>query len=163
MNFVLIDRITALEPGRRIVARKAVSLAEEYLADHFPSFPVLPGVLMVEAMVESAAWLVQADQDFAHSLLLLQEARNIVFKSFVVPGEVLEVEVEAKAIGADDSSFVATGRAGGREVVKARFALRHANLADERPELAAVDRALIEQARARFELLGGREAPCSGP
>ncbi|MAF57059.1 MAG: hypothetical protein CMK03_03890 [Ponticaulis sp.] len=67
MKFHLVDRIESLEPGRRIVTIKALSLAEEYLADHFPAFPVLPGVMMIEALVQSAAWLVRVEQDFARS------------------------------------------------------------------------------------------------
>ena len=50
MRFSLIDRITDIKPNESITAVKALTLAEEYLADHFPAFPVLPGVLMVEAI-----------------------------------------------------------------------------------------------------------------
>ena len=67
MKFHLVDRIESLVPGKRIVTTKALSLAEEYLADHFPAFPVLPGVMMIEAMVQSAAWLVRVAQDFSRS------------------------------------------------------------------------------------------------
>ncbi|MBQ6157806.1 MAG: hypothetical protein IJJ20_02205 [Thermoguttaceae bacterium] len=52
MHFSLIDKIDVLEPHKRIVATKSLSLAEEYLQDHFPKFPVMPGVLMIEAMAE---------------------------------------------------------------------------------------------------------------
>ena len=110
MRFVLIDRITELVPGERIRAVKALSLAEEYLADHFPRFPVMPGVLMIEALVQASAWLVRETESYAHSLLLLAEAKNVTYKSFVSPGQVLEVTVEAKAIEADTSRFVGTGR-----------------------------------------------------
>ncbi len=58
MKFLLVDRIESIQPGQRIVTTKALTLAEEYLADHFPAFPVMPGVLMLEALVQSAAWLV---------------------------------------------------------------------------------------------------------
>ena len=61
MRFTLVDRIVALEPGKTITAVKNLSLAEEYLADHFPGFPVLPGVLMLEAMTQAAAWLVHPE------------------------------------------------------------------------------------------------------
>src|SRR5512146_209795 len=105
MKFVLIDRITELVPGERIVAVKALSLAEEYLADHFPRFPVLPGVLMIEALVQSSAWLVRATEDFAHSMLLLAEAKNVTYKSFVSPGQVLELAVEVKELGEHGSRF----------------------------------------------------------
>src|SRR5262245_7400051 len=98
MKFILIDRITELVPGQRITAVKALSLAEEYLADHFPRFPVMPGVLMVEALVQASAWLVRATQDFAHSMVLLSEARNVTYKNFVSPGQVFEISVEAKEI-----------------------------------------------------------------
>ena len=89
MKFCLVDRIESIEPGKRIVTIKALSLAEEYLADHFPIFPVMPGVLMVEAMVQSAAWLVRVEQDFSKSLILLSSARNVRYGNFVAPGMVL--------------------------------------------------------------------------
>ena len=62
MRFILIDKIVSLEAGRSLKAVKSVSLAEEYLADHFPAFPVLPGVLMLQGLVESASWLVPRDR-----------------------------------------------------------------------------------------------------
>ena len=55
MRFILIDKVVSLEPGKEIKAVKSVSLAEEYLADHFPAFPVLPGVLLLEGLIESAS------------------------------------------------------------------------------------------------------------
>ena len=54
MRFVLIDRITEINPGQSLTAVKNLSLAEEYLADHFPGFPVMPGVLMLEALTQAA-------------------------------------------------------------------------------------------------------------
>ena len=53
MRFTLIDRITELKPGVSITAVKGLTLAEEYLQDHFPRFPVMPGVLMLEAMFQA--------------------------------------------------------------------------------------------------------------
>ncbi|MGW8257129.1 MAG: 3-hydroxyacyl-ACP dehydratase FabZ family protein, partial [Thermoguttaceae bacterium] len=67
MRFSLIDRIVDVELGVRISAVKTLSMAEEYLADHFPHFPVMPGVLMLEAMTQASAWLVRYSEDFAHS------------------------------------------------------------------------------------------------
>jgi len=153
MKFILIDRITELVPGERIRAVKALSLAEEYLADHFPRFPVMPGVLMIEALVQASAWLVRETESYAHSLLLLAEAKNVTYKSFVSPGQVLEVAVEAKAIEADTSRFVGTTRCGETEMAKAHWSLRHLNLADQDARLEALDRKLIASARQQMVLL----------
>ncbi len=158
MKFFLVDRIISVEPGRRIVTCKALSLAEEYLADHFPTFPVMPGVLMLEAMVQSAAWLVRATEDFAHSMIVLAEAKNINYKSFVSPGQTLEVTAEAIRIEASESEFKARGRCEDREMVKARLRLRHYNLADGHPDMAEVDRRIVADARRRYDLLGGQSA-----
>lgn len=153
MKFVLVDRITELEPGRRIVAHKALSLAEEYLADHFPRFPVLPGVLMLEAMVQSAAWLVRASLDFAPSVIVLREARNVTYKSFVAPGQVLTIEATCKEMGAEMSVFSARGQVGAREMLKGQISLRHLNLADADPAAAEHDARLRARMRNLFELL----------
>ena len=158
MKFILIDRIVSLEPSSRIVTRKSLSLAEEYLADHFPTFPVMPGVLMLEAMVQSAAWLVRVSQDFSHSMVVLEEAKNINYKSFVSPGRTLEVTVEAVQIGEGQSEFRAFGRSGDEEMVKARLKLRHYNLAQQDASLADLDEQLVRDARRTFELIGGTEA-----
>jgi 3-hydroxyacyl-[acyl-carrier-protein] dehydratase len=91
MRFVLLDRIVALEPGVRITAVKNLSLAEEYLADHFPGFPVMPGVLMLQAMTEAGAWLVRESEDFAHSVVVLGQANNVKYGQFVEPGQTLTV------------------------------------------------------------------------
>ena len=153
MKFILIDRITELVPGQRISAVKALSLAEEYLADHFPRFPVLPGVMMIEALTQASAYLVRATEDFAHSMVVLAEVNNVVYKSFVSPGQVFELSVEAKEITPQSSRFIGTGRCGDTEMVKARWSLRHFNLADEDPAMRDTDSKLVANARERFNLL----------
>lgn len=153
VKFVLIDRILELESGKRIVAQKAVSLAEEYLADHFPAFPVLPGVLMIEALVQASAWLVRDALDFAPSLVLLNEARNVTYKSFVPPGRVLTLECLCHELDAAASSFTGRGSVDGREIVKGRFRLRHLQLAATDPSYAEIDARLREQQRGLFSLL----------
>lgn len=153
MKFVLIDRIVALEPGKRIVAQKALSLAEEYLADHFPKFPVLPGVLMLEALVQASAWLVRVSTDFAPGLVLLKEARNVTYKSFVAPGQVLTIESECRELGPAQSQFAARGLLDGREIVKGQLVLRHLQLGQADAELAAIDEKLRTRDRALLGLL----------
>ncbi len=153
MRFILIDKIVSLERGKKIKAVKSVSLAEEYLADHFPTFPVLPGVLLLEGLIESASWLVREAENFAHSMILLEEARNVKYKSFLAPGSRIEYTVEAKTIEEAVSSFTGFGLSGGVRIVEARFGLRHFNLADENSALAVVDAEIIENMKKRWKLL----------
>ena len=153
MKFILIDQVISLESGRQIKAVKNVSLAEEYLADHFPAFPTLPGVLLLEGLVESASWLVRVSENFAHSMVLLEQARNVKYKSFLAPGGRIEYIVEAKTIGDDLSSFSGYGESDGQRIVEARFGLRHFNLADEDSAMAAVDAEIIENMKQRWKLL----------
>jgi 3-hydroxyacyl-[acyl-carrier-protein] dehydratase len=153
VKFVLVDRIEELEIGRRIVAFKALSLAEEYLADHFPRFPVLPGVFMLEAMVQASAWLARASLEFAPALVVLREARNVTYRSFLGPGRVLRIESQCREMAPECSDYLAHGLVEGREIVKARLTLRHLNLADTDPAMADVDERIRTSLRAQFRLL----------
>ena len=59
MRFNLVDQIVDVQPGQTIRVVKNLTLGEEYLADHFPTFPVMPGVLMLQMLVEAGAWLIR--------------------------------------------------------------------------------------------------------
>ncbi len=157
MRFILIDKIVSLESGKEIKAVKSVSLAEEYLADHFPTFPVLPGVLLLEGLIESASWLVREAENFAHSMILLEQARNVKYRSFLAPGARIEYTVQARTIEENLSSFNGFGLSEGQKIVEARFGLRHFNLADESPTMAAVDAAIIENMKKRWKLLSSQK------
>lgn len=153
MRFILIDKVVEFEPGKSLRAIKNLSLAEEYLADHFPIFPVLPGVLLLEGLIESASWLVRQTEDYAHSMVLLEQARNVKYKSFLAPGMQIEYTVEAKTVDENVSSFSGRGVSADELIIEARFSLRHFNLADEDSKMAAVDGEVIEKLKKRWELL----------
>ena len=153
MRFTLIDRIVELEPGVRITAVKNLTMAEEYLSDHFPRFPVMPGVLMLEAMTQASAWLVRVTEDFAHSMVLLKQAANVKYGQFVEPGETLTVTAEILKMGEKDTRLKARGTVGGRTTVGGRLVLARYNLADARPEHATIDRATKAELRKTYSLL----------
>jgi 3-hydroxyacyl-[acyl-carrier-protein] dehydratase len=153
MRFILIDKVVSLDSGKEIKTVKSVSLAEEYLADHFPTFPVLPGVLLLEGLIESASWLVREAENFAHSMILLEQARNVKYKSFLAPGAQIEYTVQVKTIEENISSFVGFGVSGNEQIVEAKLGLRHFNLADENPALADIDARVIENMKNRWKLL----------
>jgi 3-hydroxyacyl-[acyl-carrier-protein] dehydratase len=153
MKFVLIDKVTAMEPGKTLTAVKSVSLAEEYLADHFPIFPVLPGVLLLEGLIESASWLVRQKSNFAQSMVLLESARNVRYKSFAAPGMQIQYTVSVKTMEDNASSFTGVGVCGDEEIVAAQLTLRHFNLADENPKMAATDGLVVENMKKRWKLL----------
>jgi 3-hydroxyacyl-[acyl-carrier-protein] dehydratase len=158
MKFHLVDKITKIVPGKRIETIKALSLAEEYLADHFPSFPVLPGVMMLEALVQSAAWLTRLQQDYSRSVIVLAAARNVRYASFVQPGNIMRAEVEAVEIGPDSAKFKGQCFVGETMTVSARLELKCFNLADRQKYLAPADAAIVAQLRERFKLVGGPAA-----
>ena len=155
MKFHLVDRVDALDPPERIVTTKCLSAAEEYLADHFPTFPVMPGVLMLESCVQAAAWLVRLATDWTASIVVLHRARNVRYASFVVPGHTLQVEAAAGQSADGLYGFKCTGTVDGRTAVQARIDLRALNLADTNPSLAAADAAILAEMTQRFGLIGG--------
>jgi 3-hydroxyacyl-[acyl-carrier-protein] dehydratase len=160
MKFILSDKITKIEPGSRIETVKNVSLAEEYLQDHFPAFPILPGVLMIESLVQAAAWLLRVEQKFSKSVILLQKAQNTKYANFVAPGNTLRVEVDAISMTDDVSKFKGAGYVGDKLAVSGKFELVSFNTAD-RPDLQApkaTDEELIADMKKRFALVRGPDA-----
>ncbi len=96
--FLLIDEVVELEPGARVVARKRVREDEWYLAGHFPGRPIMPGVLMVEAMAQTGAVAVLADEANRGKLALFAGIDDVRFKRIVGPGDELELTCEIERL-----------------------------------------------------------------
>lgn len=103
MKYRLVDNIIE-QSDDRIVVMKQVTLAEEYLADHFPAFPVLPGVMMIETLVQAARMMLAPRGD---ARLVLGEVKAVKFGNMVRPGEQLIVEVTLN--GENDGLFTCKG------------------------------------------------------
>jgi 3-hydroxyacyl-[acyl-carrier-protein] dehydratase len=96
--FLLLDEVTELEPGVRVVARKLVREDEWYLEGHFPGRPIMPGVLMVEAMAQAGAVAVLAVPQNRGKLALFAGIDDVRFKRLVQPGDELELVCEIERL-----------------------------------------------------------------
>ena len=92
--FLLVDRVDELEPGVRAVGIKNVTQNEPFFEGHFPEYPVMPGVLIVEAMAQVGAVGVMAVEEYRQKLALFAGIDGVRFRRQVVPGDVLRMEVE---------------------------------------------------------------------
>jgi 3-hydroxyacyl-[acyl-carrier-protein] dehydratase len=153
MRFTLIDRITSIEPGKSITAVKNLSLGEEYLGDHFPGFPVMPGVLMIEALVQTAGWLMRWHEGFAYSTVLLKSCRAVKFINFVSPGHSLHVTAQVQGWNGAECTFKGTGTVDGASAVSAKLTLTRFNLCERDPGLKGSDEAQLRAARELFSVL----------
>jgi 3-hydroxyacyl-[acyl-carrier-protein] dehydratase len=163
MRFSLLDRVLDIEPGKSITAVKAVTLSEEYLADHFPRFPVLPGVFMLEALTQASAWTIRLGEDFAHAIVVLRSARNVKYGDFVEPGKTLTVSIEVLAQDESITKVKATGRVGDRTSLTARLTLERYNLADRLPHGAALDARVRTEMRRLWSILYPAPRPAGRP
>jgi 3-hydroxyacyl-[acyl-carrier-protein] dehydratase len=97
MRWIWIDKFVEFESGRRAVAVKNVTLAEEHLHDHFPGFPVMPECLMIEGMAQTAGILVGQAGDFQEKVILAK-INKAVFFDYVTPGDSLRIEAKIETI-----------------------------------------------------------------
>lgn len=156
MRFQLVDRITAFTPGVKLSAIKRLTLGEEYLADHFPSFPVMPGVLMLETLVQAAAWLIRLTEEFTPTIVTLREVKGVKYGTFMPPGQTMSLSVEVQGSynrELNTVSFKGTGEQGGQSVVNARFVLTKYRLSATKPALVEVDEQLTRHYRQQAALL----------
>jgi 3-hydroxyacyl-[acyl-carrier-protein] dehydratase len=153
MRFNLVDRIIEVHAGRSLQAVKNLTLGEEYLADHFPTFPVMPGVLMLETLVEAGAWLLRVTDDFRHSIVVLREARNVKYGTFMEPGRQMRVTVELVERQGERATLKGRGEVEGQSTVSARLMLQGYNLRDRDAALGIKDDRLVQHYREMWSFL----------
>jgi len=100
MRWIWIDKFVEFQSGRRAVALKNVTLAEEHLHDHFPGFPVMPESLMIEAMAQTAVILVGEAKKFQEKVILAK-IKKAVFFDYVKPGDTIKLDAKIESIVAE--------------------------------------------------------------
>lgn len=96
--FLLIDRIEHIVPGERVTAIKGVTFNEPHFQGHFPGYPLMPGVLIVEAMAQAGGLLLLREYPKGSKLILFTGIEGAKFRKPVVPGDQLRIEVEVLAV-----------------------------------------------------------------
>ncbi|MDQ3507539.1 MAG: 3-hydroxyacyl-ACP dehydratase FabZ [Actinomycetota bacterium] len=119
--FLLVDRIEELEPGVRAVGLKNVTQNEPFFEGHFPEYPVMPGVLIVEAMAQVGAVGVMAVEEYRQKLALFAGIDKVRFRRQVVPGDVLTMEVEISRLKGRVGRGRGTATVGGEKACEAEL------------------------------------------
>ena len=119
--FLLVDRIDELEPGVRAVGVKNVTQNEPFFQGHFPDYPVMPGVLVIEGMAQVGAVGVMAGGEHSEKLALFAGIDGVRFRKQVVPGDVLTMEVEIDRLKGRVGRGTGRASVGGERVCEAQL------------------------------------------
>ncbi len=121
MRYLLVDHITDHTPGERIKAVKNVAMSEDFLEFHFPKNPIMPGVMLLEALTQLTGWLEAVSSDFS-SWFLIDRVIKSNFYGFAFPGDQVELEVEiVSSDGPDKRVYRGTGFVKGKKKIVAEF------------------------------------------
>ncbi len=121
MRYLLIDHITEWKPGESIRGIKNVAMSEDFLEFHFPGTPIMPGVMLLEAISQLTGWLVAASSDFKE-WFLIGRVLKCGFYGFALPGDKVEFTVSKISSGSEESlTFAAVGMVEGKKKIAAEF------------------------------------------
>jgi 3-hydroxyacyl-[acyl-carrier-protein] dehydratase len=121
MRYLLVDRIVEVKAGEKIRGIKNIAMSEDFLEYHFPRNPVMPGVLLLEALAQLTGWLEAASSDFGN-WFLLSRVRSSRFYGFSLPGDVVELAVEVSPrSGTDTRIYKGTATVDGRKKASAEY------------------------------------------
>lgn len=163
MEFRQLDEILNLEIGKSITATRLLRAEESILEDHFPLFPVLPGVLMLEACFQAGMWLILATEEFKLPLIILKSARNVKYSDFVAPGDTLTVTMDIVKHEQRTTSFKAKGVVSGPDreanAFSGRLVLERSTVEERYPVRGPSQYALVYGLKEKLEdLMAGVHA-----
>lgn len=119
--FLLVDRILALDPGKRAVGRKNITVNEPFFQGHFPQRAIMPGVMIIEVMAQVGGVMILSVEEHQGKLAYIGTVDNAKFRKPVVPGDTLEVEVELLRLRGNAGKVRCMARVGGEEVAEAEI------------------------------------------
>lgn len=116
--FLLVDRVVEMEPGKRVLAYKNISQNEPFFSGHFPGQPIMPGVLIIEALAQAGGLLTQMSHqgDAAGRMFYMVKVENARFSRMVVPGDRLELDVTLKRLIRNMALYSGIARVDGQQV-----------------------------------------------
>jgi 3-hydroxyacyl-[acyl-carrier-protein] dehydratase len=139
--FLLIDRVTEIVRTKRIVAVKNVSVNEPYFVGHFPAGPIMPGVLVVEAMAQAGGVLLLTEfPDREHKLLLFTAIERAKFRRPVVPGDQLRIEVDVLVWRGNAGRMQGKAYVDGKVACEAVISCRLLDRRAAKPDAAGADK-----------------------
>lgn len=132
---LMVDKITHLDLGKKIIAVKNVTFNEPHFLGHFPGHPIMPGVLIIEAMAQAGALMVTADPSFdaENKVVYFMSIDGAKFRKPVIPGDVLELHVESVQTRGNVWKLSGVGIVDGHKVAEAKFS---AMLVDKEKKLS---------------------------
>ena len=119
--FLMVDKIEELEPGKRAVGYKNVTINEYFFQGHFPGEPVMPGVLIIEALAQVGAVALLSMEEFKGKIAFFGGIKNARFRKMVVPGDVIRLEVEIIAMRGPAGVGKAIATVDGKKVAEAEL------------------------------------------
>jgi len=134
MRWIWIDAFVEFESGKRAVAVKNVTLAEEHLHDHFPGYPVMPAALIIEGMAQTAGILVGEAKGFAENVILAK-IRRAQFEGYAVPGDQLRYEAVLETLDERAAATSGTVLKNGQTIGRVDLMFSHINKAEQPPDL----------------------------
>ena len=121
MRYLLVDHITGVEPGKSIRGVKNVAMTEDFLEFHFPRNPIMPGVMVLEALAQLTGWLSAVSSDF-EQWFVIENIRQCKYYGFAFPGDQVELEVSVLEEGEEGSPvYLGMATVGGRKKVVTEF------------------------------------------
>lgn len=135
MRYYLVDLIKEWEADKRIRGVKNVAMTEDFLEYHFPKYPTMPGVLLLESMAQLAGWLEAVSSEFTR-WVLIEHVHQCKFYGFARPGDQVEITIEVvRSDGSGQKVYQGVGSVGGQRRIVAEFAGKIVPLAElEHPE-----------------------------